>query len=331
LLRPQAVVSIRAVRTRLALALQGAMLIACLLAAGCAMPFLGIYPAPPENAVPPVIAVSSFDNRSGFSGQWELGTGMADLLVSELVKSRHFVVVERGQLDRVVDEIQRQGHSLFRPEGRVSAGRLKNARYLIRGVINDFSQTGGGSFWVAFRNIITLGHGGYTARVALTLTIVDVESGQIAGSLQSSAAVAAREAYVSGSYKDVRFGGDSFLKTPLGGATAQAIYKGVRGLLLKVPRIYWEPMVAAVSGRTIILNGGANRGFQPGQLYDIRGSGRAVTDPATGDVLSIIPGPLIGNIRVTVVQPDIAYAEPVLGSRFERGQRLVPAAPRRAP
>jgi hypothetical protein len=47
--------------------------------------------------------------------------------------------------------------------------------------------------------------------------------------------------------------------------------------------------------------------------------------------LSIIQGPLIGNIRVTVVQPDIAYAEPVLGSRFERGQRLVPAAPRRAP
>jgi len=302
-----------------------------LLLAGCALPFFGAYPAPPPNAVPQVIAVTSFENRSGFAGQWELGSGMADLLVVELIKSQHFVVVERTQLDRVVDEIQRQRQKLFRPEGRVSEGRLKNARYLIRGTINDFSQTGGGTLWVALRSVFTLGRGGYRARVALALTIVDVETGEIVGSLNSTATVAAREAFGSGRYKNVSFGGDVFMKTPLGGATAEAIHDGVRGLLRKVPHVYWEPMVAAVSGRTIILNGGAGRGFQPGQLYDIRGSGRPVTDPVTGDLLSIIPGPLVGTIRVTAVRSDIAYAEAVNGSAFERGQRLLPAAHRSPP
>mgnify|MGYP001155752287 CR=1 FL=1 len=52
----------------------------------------------PESAIPPVVAVSQFENRSNFSGQWKLGSGMSDLLVSELVNSKNFIVVEREYL-----------------------------------------------------------------------------------------------------------------------------------------------------------------------------------------------------------------------------------------
>jgi curli biogenesis system outer membrane secretion channel CsgG len=276
--------------------------------------------------VPPVVAVTSFENRSGFAGQWELGTGMADLLVSELVGSRHFVVVERGQLDRVVDEIERQRRRLFRPEGRVDEGRLRNAQYLIRGTINDFSQVGGAWITVLVRKLATLGAGGYRARVALTLTVMDVETGEVVDSVLCSGTAAAHEVAASGSYKQVAFGGDAFFKTPLGTATLRAIRDAVRELLRTVPRRAWQPMIATVGEGQVILNGGRARGFRTGALYEVRGDDQAVTDPATGEVLSRIPGPVVGTLSVTEVRETIAFARVVSGGNFKRGQRLIPLA-----
>jgi hypothetical protein len=162
----------------------------------------------------------------------------------------------------------------------------------------------------------------------MTLTIVEIETGEIIDSVQCASKVMAREAYVKGTYKNVAFGGDAFFRTPLGIATARAIRQGLNGIVKKLPRHMWQPMIASVAGGRIILNGGKDRGFRPGALYLIRGEGQSVTDPATGDVLSVIPGPVIGTIRVTEVQRRIAYAEVVKGSQFRRGQRLVPTSRR---
>lgn len=276
-------------------------------------------------AIPPVVAVSSFENRSGFDGQWSLGSGMADLLVSELVGSKNFTVLERRQIDAVVGEIDMQRDKHFRAEGRVEGGRLKNARYLFRGVINDFSQVGGGMLSVALRTIF-FGGKGYKAKVALTLTIVDVESGQIIDSVQCSASACASEAYASASYKNVAFGGDAFFKTPLGSATANAIRKGVNIIIKKLPRNAWEPMIAEVEGGTgrLILNGGVERDFKVGDVYDVKEEGRVITDPATGDRLTVLPGTTVGTIRVIQVDKNIAFAGAVKGASFRRGQRLVP-------
>ncbi len=49
------------------------------------------YSELPPDKIPPCIAVTTFENRSGFSGRWELGRGMSDLLVSELVKTKRFI------------------------------------------------------------------------------------------------------------------------------------------------------------------------------------------------------------------------------------------------
>ena len=290
---------------------------------GCATSLVRTAPPLPDNAIPPVIAVTSFDNKSNYAGQWKLGTGMADLLVSELVQSRNFTVVERSQLSSITGELKRQTEPLFREEGKVGHGRLKNAQYLIRGTINDFSQVSGGSFWVALRSFLFLGKG-YKARVALTLTIIDVESGAVVDAVQSTGNARAARADVQTRYKDVAFGGDAFFKTPVGVATVSAIRRGIRGLVQKVPRVYWRPMIADVDGSgNIIITGGRNHGIQIGGVYFVRGQGKEITDPVTGDVISVLAGKQLGRIEITAVYDRVSYAKPLSGNTFNRGQFLI--------
>lgn len=299
------------------------------LVAGCAGPGTRLLTPLGRDMVPPRVAVATFENRTGFEGQWKLGPGMADLLVAELVASRNFVVLERGQLDRVVDEISRQRHRLFRFEGRVDEGRLDNAQYLIRGVISDFSQTSGGSLWMGVRRLL-IGGGGYTARVGLTLTIVDVETGTIVDSVQSSGKARAGEAYVEADYKGVRFGGNAFFRTPLGQATTYAIREGLRHITRRMPRQPWRPMVAEVQGLRVVLNGGHRRGFRAGQYYQARKQSVPVTDPQTGDLLDMVPGAVVGLVRITEVQDRLSIAEKVSGI-IERSQVLEPVEPDQLP
>lgn len=298
-----------------------------LLLSGCNMTLVDSIPPLPEDVHAPVVAVTSFENRAGFDGQWKLGDGMADLLVSELVQSRNFVVVERQHFERITGEIDRQQSSLFRPEGKIKRGQMKSAQYLIRGVINDFSQTGGGGFSISFfRNLFLLGRG-YTARVALTLTLVDVETGQILSAVQSAGLVRTREAYAKATYDGVSFGGDVFFETPLGKATARAIYGGVKQISRDMPKNPWRPMISCVRNGTILINGGKERGFRVDASYIVRGPADPVTDPATGDVLTFVPGPKLGVIQIVQVDDKVAYARPVEGREFNRGQWLMKATP----
>ena len=280
------------------------------------------YPEADSESMKPVVAVNSFENRSNFSGKWKLGGGMADLLVSELVASEQFTVVERQHLGDLVGEIRNQSSPLFREEGRVEQGRLINASYLVRGVVNDFSQIGGGGFFVRTRDLL-IGGRSNKARVALTLTLVDVETGRIVDSVNCAGLAKAREAYSEGRYRGMAFGGDAFFKTPLGKATQDAIRDGVRELIRKTPRDLWKPMIAEVRDDGVIVNAGANRNVRVGEIVKVRGAGRVVTDPATGDVLSIVPGPkVIGKLQITSVEATYSVAEVLEGNGFRRGQNL---------
>jgi curli biogenesis system outer membrane secretion channel CsgG len=269
----------------------------------------------------PCIAVTTFENRSGFNGQWELGRGMADLLVSELVTTKRFEILERGQLNHILDEIDRSENGYFRKEGRVDRGRLKNAEYLIRGVVTDFSQVSGGSLWFRAERFL-LGSSAYTARVGLTLTIIEIESGRIIDSVQCDGDARARSAYGRGSYDNVHFGGDMFFKTPLGKATAQAIRTGLNGIVARMPPKRWEPVVAGVQDALVIVNGGVNRALKIGDIYEVRRADKPVTDPLTGDVISVISGNVIAVLKLERVLESASYAAVIQGGQVQRGDRL---------
>lgn len=286
---------------------------------GCAS-MRGALPPLPEDAIKPVVAVTTFRNETGFSGQWELGRGIPDLLVSELLQTKRVVVVDRQNLPEVVGEIARQGNDFFRKEDGVTRGRLKNARYLVRGVISDFTQTGNSTGW--FRSSkVEAGIWGARALVMINLTIIDVESGEVLCSVPAEGSAYASFYWTKFNYKDVSFGGDAFFKTPIGSATREAIQQAVIEIMRHLPLTTWRPRIAEVAADTVIVNGGENYNVQTGTVFNVRESGRTITDPTTGNAIDYIEGKVVGQIRITNVRNQAANGVVVSG-KAKRGDFL---------
>lgn len=280
--------------------------------------------SPNVRHIPPVVAVASFENRANFHGKWNLGDGMAELMIDELVDTGRVTVLERRYLGDVIGEIVRQGQDLFRKEGRVERGRLKNTRYYIRGVVSDFTVTGDASGWFG----TVQGKGwlrGSTARVALAVYVTDVETGQIISSVKTEGTARQGAFGAAVDYADFAFGGDAFFRTPLGSATRRAMERAVRDVLAEIPIQPWEARVAEAGPDSVILNGGANVGIVVGDLFVVRREGRSVTDPVTGNVIDMVPGRITGTVRIDTVQPTAAYGSLVEGEA-RRGD-LVESAP----
>jgi|GEM_PF-1607251 len=232
-----------------------------------------LFPFRPGREVPPVLAVVDFENRASWAGQWNLSGGMADLLVARLMETRRVVVIERQHLGDVIGEITRQGNDLFRKEGRAERGRLKNAQYLLRGTITDFTviEESSGGFRSFFLRVFGRGS---RARVAIAIKVYDVENGEVMASVKSDGTVASGGGGTEVAYKQVSFGGDSFFRTPLGKATERALDRAVDKILAALPIAYWSPRVAEAGreggGPAVVVNGGANVHLKPGDEFVVR-------------------------------------------------------------
>lgn len=270
--------------------------------------------------VKPVLAVTDFENRAGFQGQWKLGEGMAELLMAELLECDQVILLERKNLGDVVGEIHRQGESLFRAEGRVQRGRLMNAQYLIRGVVTDFTVIEDSSGWFGLPSFTIFG-GGSKARVALNVYIVDVTSGRVLVSAKTEGTASAGGAGARVDYKNVSFGGDAFFRTPLGHATESALGEAVQAVLRGLPGQPWQPMIAEAGGSQAVINGGSNVAMRVGQEFSARGAPREITDPLTGNVIERIAGQVRGRVRVTEVLSTSSHAA-VLEGAVNRGDLL---------
>jgi curli biogenesis system outer membrane secretion channel CsgG len=265
-------------------------------------------------AARPVVAVMDFENKASFSGQWNLGQGMAELLVAQLMETERLVVIERRHIRDVVGELDRQGDPLFRPEGRAERGRLINAQYLIRGAVTDFTVVGDASGWFGVRDQAAIKGRGEKARVALVITVSDVASGQVLSSVQASGDASAGGLGASVNYRQLSFGGEAFFRTPLGKATERAMERAVKRILYELPVRDWEPRVAEVEGAEVVINGGTAMDVSAGQEYVVRATPRPVTDPVTGDVIDVKPGKVIGRVRVQTVKETAAYGVLVDGA-----------------
>ena len=135
---------------------------------------------PPAPGKVKVVTVYRFQNKTGFPHGLAITNGMTDQLITALVKSGHFRVVERANLGDVMTEkrLQKSGEAT----GKAAGKKLTGADLIIMGAVTELSDKVSGG--------VGLRHWGgrldvrlHEAEVALDMRVVDAATGEVIDSL----------------------------------------------------------------------------------------------------------------------------------------------------
>ena len=271
--------------------------------------------------VQPTIAVLKFENNAPIPYKWNLGDGMCDLLVNRLAETKRFSVLEREDLLSVLQEIELQHSGITRPQERVARQRIKNANYLVKGVIRDFSHVATARGGIGYK-WYKIGGKGSVAVVSMIVTVIEVESGEVILSKDVTERIYSGKIDFAGVYENVAFGGEIFYTTPLGKSTKRAMEKAVKYIVKSIGKTRWHPVVSGLSNDLVVVNGGRDRRVRIGTQYSVIEAGDEVFDPLTGNSLGRAPGKRIGVLEIVTIFDKFAYARLLEGSPGEVGYRL---------
>ena len=277
------------------------------------------------------VAVLNFDYgtvRSVVAGIFgtdvDVGTGISEMLVEELVKGGAYSVIERKALDRLLAEQNFSNSDRADPASAARIGRLLGVDAIIVGSITQFGrddrQVGLGGFG---RSIGKYGLGGTSVRsakavVAVTARLVNVETGEILAvatgngeskrSGTSLLGAGGSGGSAGGGAVDMR--STNFANTILGEATRHAVEQLATQLTANASRIETkarpvEGLVADVTGNTVVINVGTRAGVRPGMTLSVRRLSREIKDPATGRVIRRMEETL-GTLTITEADEESA-------------------------
>lgn len=298
-------------------------------------PGAAVAAAPPPVAAAPYvglkkrIAVAKFE--FGASRRWlddivEFGSGLADMLTTELHRTGRFIVVERKELDAVLTEQDLATAGRISKATAARTGELLGAEYLVAGVITEFEEkasgTGGGIGGPIGNVGVLLGGARSSAHIGIDIRLIDSTTGAI---VQAHTARGNATGFgIAGglSYKGWTAAGGHREQTAVGKAVRQIMDQIVAFVVHGMEPVPWKAKVAAVQGDKIYINAGQNMNVAAGATFEV--AGEPVVDPDTGKVIAY--GEAIGLIRVTQVLPEAAICALVDGQMPERGATIQASA-----
>jgi curli biogenesis system outer membrane secretion channel CsgG len=269
------------------------------------------------------IAVLDFDYatvHAGVAGLFgqdvDIGKGIADMLVTNLVREGTYSVIERKQLDKVLGEQNFQQSGRADPSSAVKLAKLLGVDAIIIGSITEFGRddkkTGvGGGIRVGGIGLGGLGKKEAKAVVVIDARIVSTETAEILGVATGKGTSKRSGMNIAGGFAvgGVAAGGgfgsnaSNFGNTIIGEATRAAVDSLTGEVVAASSRITASApsikgLVADVAGSEVIINVGTSAGVRVGAEYDVVRPGREIKDPATGRVLRRVTSP-VGKFKVT--------------------------------
>jgi len=310
--------------------------------------------APAQAAVPAApqgrkkrVAIFDFDyatvqtsTAALFGTNVDVGKGISDLLVTDLVKDGTYSVIERKALDKILTEQNVSNSDRANATSAAKIGKLLGVDAIIVGSITQFGNetkntniggTGGG--------LGGFGIGGFgkkksKAIVAVNARMVDIDSGEILGVADGKGESARESTSLLGGGGNwhgfgaggANFGSSDFQQTILGEAVKSAVDQMSTGLAanntkLQTRTINVSGLVAAVEGGQIILNVGGKAGLKVGDQLNVDRVTREIKDPATGQVIRRLASP-VGVVKITEVDDISSVAVAVSGTGFKVGDAV---------
>jgi curli biogenesis system outer membrane secretion channel CsgG len=199
----------------------------------------------------PTVAILDLDYgaiQHWWEGNWDIGKGIADLIVDGLVEDGSFRMIERKRLDAILAEQNFSNSDRADPSAASVAkiGKALGVKYLIVGSITKFGTenknmgVNGGAFGGGKFGLGKVGTSKGKATVAVTLRMVDTSTGEImvsakgqAESSRSGLLLGAAGGGGAGGGGEVAMGSSEFRETILGEATEKAVSMVMTNLVAK--------------------------------------------------------------------------------------------------
>lgn len=266
------------------------------------------------------VAVLDFDVKAP-EAESRIGSGMAEMLITALQKTGHYIVLERENktFQDMLKEQDLGKEGRIKPETAAKFGEILGAQILIKGVVTEFSQheTIKGVGLVV--KGLTLGGGGIiTAQVGVDIRMFDASTGEIIESHRTEQK--ASSVTIAGGVKvgDVVIGGLDFHKTPLGRATRMAIDDMVNFITTQSKTKPWQGRIVKIENDRVTINAGLDVGIKNGDKMEVWLKGEELIDPETGVSLGLEEGQKIGLLEVIEVKEKYSVATIITGTGFNR-------------
>jgi len=283
----------------------------------------------------PRIAIMDFDyatvqttSSALFGTNVDVGKGIADLLVTDLVKDGSFSIIERKALDKIMAEQNFSNSNRADPTSAAKIGKLLGVDAILVGSITQFGNE------TKKVNLGGIGHSKSKANVGITARLVNVDTGEIlavaegagSSSRSSNSLLGGGGNWHGFGGGNADFGSSDFQQTIIGESVKIAVDKLTADLVpnaakIGVRTITVEGVVAAVDGGQIILNVGKRAGVKVGDQLLVLRVGKEIKDPETGAVIRRLTSS-VGVIRATDVDDASAVCTPVSGTGFKVGDRV---------
>lgn len=249
---------------------------------------------------------------------------MRAMLESALFATNRFVIVERGNLDAVMNEQDlASSKRAAKSTGVAQTGKIRSARYLATALITEASaNTSGDSGGVRIKGF-SIGGSSAKSAIVLVVKLVDTTSSEVVASERIRGE--AGKAGLNLGYSGHGWGGEvgTFAKTPMGEAAQDCINQAVKFIAAKMESYPVEGNVVSATEQAIIVNLGENYGIRAGQNFVIRRKGEQLTDPETGEILGSSDGETLGVIEVVSTKEKISTCKLVTGDMPQRGDTVV--------
>jgi curli biogenesis system outer membrane secretion channel CsgG len=203
----------------------------------------------------PTVALLDFDFgtvQQWWSGNQDIGQGIADMIVDELVNDGSFRVIERKRLQALLAEQEFSNSERADPSAKAVAqlGKALGVKYLIVGSVTKFGteesnkSVGAGAFGGGKFGLGRVGTSKGKANVAITARVIDVTTGEIMASARGEA-TSKRSGLLlggaggggAGGGGEIAFGSSNFRDTILGEATEAAVKDAVTKLVAVKSRL----------------------------------------------------------------------------------------------
>jgi len=295
----------------------------------------------------PRIAVMDFDyatvqtvSSAIFGTNVDIGKGIVDLLVTDLVKDGSYSVIERKQLDKILAEQNFSNSNRADPTSAAMIAKILGVDAIIVGSITEFGNEtkktglgGIGGNWHGM-GLGNVGHSNSKANVAITARIINVDTAEIMGVADGKGQSSRASTNLLGGGGNwggfgggsADFGNSNFQQTIIGEAVKKAVDDLSANLVADAPKISTrtitvEGVVAAVEGNQVILNVGAKAGVKVGDQFNVERVTKEIKDPTTGAVIRRL-ATTVGVVKATDVDDTSAVCEAVSGSGFKTGDKV---------